>query len=276
LVQIDECRITSLTSSGEKNYEFGVHSKPIEWDGKRAAFLALNDASDGKRREALEKTFFHDVLNTAASVQGLAELLALESGAMSGAEHNSMLETLRDGCRVLTDEIRNHQMLLAAERGQLPVQFVQTSASVCAQKAVSLARHWPASEGKTILLGGPANSALLWTDPILLGRVLTNLLKNAVEATHTGGEVRIETRQCGDWTTFEVWNAGIIAPQMQLRVFERSVSTKGPGRGIGTYSVRLFAESYLGGKVSFTSSKQNGTSFLVDLPTRALTQTNAG
>lgn len=44
-------------------------------------------------------------------------------------------------------------------------------------------------------------------------------------------------------------------PKLLLRIFQRSFSTKGAkGRGLGTYSMKLFGETYLGGQVSFRSS----------------------
>jgi len=53
---------------------------------------------------------------------------------------------------------------------------------------------------------------------------------------------------------------------VQLQVFQRSFSTKGPGRGIGTYSIRLLVSRYLRGTVDFESSKEQGTTFRVHLP----------
>jgi hypothetical protein len=44
-------------------------------------------------------------------------------------------------------------------------------------------------------------------------------------------------------------------------MFQRNFSTKGPGRGVGTYSVRLLTERYLGGQVSLLSSPESGTRF---------------
>ena len=53
------------------------------------------------------------------------------------------------------------------------------------------------------------------------------------------------------------------------RIFQRSFSAKAdPGHGLGTYSMRLFAEQYLGGKVTFTTSKDEGTTFSLVLPIR--------
>ena len=50
------------------------------------------------------------------------------------------------------------------------------------------------------------------------------------------------------------------------QIFQRSFSTKGPGRGLGTYSVKLFTEQYLKGKVGFESLEGKGTTFFVSLP----------
>ena len=57
-----------------------------------------------------------------------------------------------------------------------------------------------------------------------------------------------------------------MPPEVQLQVFNRSFSTKGNGRGIGTYSIKLLCERYLKGKVSFVSSAEQGTIFKVTLP----------
>jgi sensor histidine kinase regulating citrate/malate metabolism len=68
---------------------------------------------------------------------------------------------------------------------------------------------------------------------------------------------------------FWVHNDGVIPKREQFQIFQRSFSTKGEGRGIGTYSVRMFTETYLGGEVTFVSSKYDGTTFSVWLPTAA-------
>ena len=100
----------------------------------------------------------------------------------------------------------------------------------------------------------------------MLGRVLGNLVKNAVEASSGGMKVVVGAAPVDGGVEFWVHNASAIPREAQLQVFQRSFSTKGAGRGLGTYSVRLFAERYLGGKVSFESSEESGTIFRVVLP----------
>ena len=53
---------------------------------------------------------------------------------------------------------------------------------------------------------------------------------------------------------FWVNNPAVMPREVQLQVFKRSFSTKGSGRGIGTYSMRLLVSRYLGGSVDFEST----------------------
>jgi sensor histidine kinase regulating citrate/malate metabolism len=53
--------------------------------------------------------------------------------------------------------------------------------------------------------------------------------------------------------------------EVQLQLFQRSFSTKGNNRGLGTYSMKLLGEQYLNGRVDFESSTQTGTTFSVEL-----------
>ncbi len=46
-------------------------------------------------------------------------------------------------------------------------------------------------------------------------------------------------------------------------MFNRTFSTKGEGRGIGTYSIKLLTENYLKGTVSFVSNESKGTVFSI-------------
>ena len=93
-----------------------------------------------------------------------------------------------------------------------------------------------------------------------------NLVKNAREAEPAGGRVTVSSAHLGDRVRIAVANPTPMPREVQLQVLQRSFSTKGIGRGLGTHSVRLLTERYLDGRVSFTSTPDGGTSFVVDLP----------
>jgi signal transduction histidine kinase len=101
---------------------------------------------------------------------------------------------------------------------------------------------------------------------ILIKRVIGNLVKNAVEAVEAGQTVTLGCLEEEGRLCFSVHNQGEIPRDVQLQIFNRSFSTKGAGRGLGTYSVKLLVERYLQGRVEFTSSPAAGTEFRVILP----------
>ncbi|MBE2197330.1 MAG: hypothetical protein IAE79_01890 [Anaerolinea sp.] len=65
---------------------------------------------------------------------------------------------------------------------------------------------------------------------------------------------------------FWVHNPAVMSPTVQLQIFKRSFSTKAHDRGLGTYSIKLLSERYLGGAISFTSSAGEGTVFTAVYP----------
>ena len=120
---------------------------------------------------------------------------------------------------------------------------------------------------KTLLIGPFSESFSLISDEAILRRILGNMVKNAIEATEPGDTVTIKSGIKDGYAVFEVHNPGVIPEKAQTSIFTRFFSTKGPGRGLGTYSIKLLAEGYLGGNVSFSSDKRHGTTFAVAFPT---------
>lgn len=99
----------------------------------------------------------------------------------------------------------------------------------------------------------------------ILRRIAGNMVLNALEATPSGGTVHMRAVVSEKTVRIEVENSGEIPSDVQRSIFKRSFSTKAnSGRGIGTYSMKLFGERYLGGKVGFTS-KGNQTVFYIEL-----------
>ena len=105
----------------------------------------------------------------------------------------------------------------------------------------------------------------LVSDRTLVGRILGNMLKNALEACTDGETVALGCRVEGPWAEFFVHNPGGIPPRIQRQIFKRNFSTKGDDRGLGTYGMRLLS-GYLQGSVHFASAAEMGTRFFLRLP----------
>jgi signal transduction histidine kinase/CheY-like chemotaxis protein len=113
--------------------------------------------------------------------------------------------------------------------------------------------------------------AVVHTDPVLLERMLTNLVSNALRYTREGGVV-IGVRRRRGRAVIEVIDSGIgIPPDKQALVFEEFYQVSNPGRdrrrglGLGLAIVRRLA-SLLGHPLSLTSTVGRGTCFRIELP----------
>lgn len=108
------------------------------------------------------------------------------------------------------------------------------------------------------------------TDPRLLGRILRNLVSNALKYT-SRGKVLVGCRRCGGKVRIEVWDTGCgIAPDQLQRIFHEFVrlpgsrSTSAPGLGLGLAIVQRLAR-LLGHQVTVRSWPGRGTVMAVEL-----------
>jgi signal transduction histidine kinase len=168
--------------------------------------------------------------------------------------------------RLLTDEIRSQQILGEAERGELQRNVQCVPAQLLIEEVLQGIGPWSARRGVDLAAALPAEPVYLATDALVARRVLLNAVKNAVEAAAPGQTVRVGVAGDDHQVALTVWNPQHMPESTQHQVFQRSFSTKGDGRGLGTYSMRLLMENYLGGSVSFTSQAEAGTTFTLTFP----------
>ncbi len=258
---VEECRVTS--KDGAKTFDFRVFSSPYEYDGERFVVFVVNDISHEKRRQVLERVFFHDVANTLTLLSAYTSLMPGESPQ----EEEELAEKLEAVVRMLVNEVEAQRGLLQAEDGELRLKPFTMCSLEFLSGMVSMYRHHSSAKDKAIVIDAGAEDVEFVSDRTQLSRVLENMLKNALEASSPGEAVRAGCGPADDGRVcFWVANNQHIPPKAQLQIFNRSFTTKGMGRGIGTYSMKLLAERYLKGEVTFTSSPEAGTVFTAILP----------
>jgi nitrogen fixation/metabolism regulation signal transduction histidine kinase len=258
-----ECRV-SLADPVGTALDLKVSATAVGVDGERFTICVARDISDQKRLGVLARLFFHDVMNTAGSIQGCTELLR-ERLTSDSAEDEELAE-LAHLAEDLVEEIRAQRDLTYAEAGELEpdLRSVETL-DLLQHLQRTFARH-PVARHRTIALGDVWIGSIV-TDSRLLSRVVGNMIKNALEAIPKGQIVTVRCAERGDEVVFSVHNPGVMPDEVQRQVFQRSFSTKSKsGRGIGTHSIKLLGERYLGGKVGFTSDSADGTTFSIRLP----------
>ena len=115
------------------------------------------------------------------------------------------------------------------------------------------------------LIAQDSKDVEITSDRTLLRRILGNMIKNAIEAVPENSTITLGCKVEGEKINYWVHNPGFIPRNIQLQIFNRSFSTKGHGRGLGTYSMKLLS-SFLNGTVMFTTSEEKGTTFNVTIP----------
>jgi len=244
---------------------YRVRCAPLRLRGETLLLFLFEEVGAQKRREALDQVFLHDLLNLAGGLDGVAGRLgdpALEPEAAAGQ--------VRELAHQLMESIRSQRRLLSAEAGGPRAAPVPTRPAEVLERLLRVFRVHEAAAGRRLeVLPGPGDPFIC--DPVLLTRVLVNLVRNALEAAPDGGTVKVWHERRGDRLGFVVENPGLIPPEVSGRIFERCFSTKagqggdGP-RGLGAYGAKLLGEQFLGGEVGFASHGGQHTRFFIWMP----------
>ncbi|XLS31047.1 sensor histidine kinase [Flavobacteriaceae bacterium M23B6Z8] len=105
-------------------------------------------------------------------------------------------------------------------------------------------------------------------DRTQLIRVITNLVKNAIQAIDESGEPKIVVSVASNKDVVEITvadNGKGIQEEFRDKIFEPKFTTKSSGMGLGLGMVKNIVETYKG-NINFTSQTGKGTVFVVTFP----------
>ena len=258
-----ECRISTSVDGNPVSYDFMVTATPFPFNGHSYIVFTVKDISDQKRRKVLEKAFFHDVLNTAGGLNGILYVMKETEDQKLLKELNEFATTASND---LIEDITSQRALMAAENGELVVHNTNFQINELMDDVAKTMRHHETAGGKIITVEVFNESQHMFSDTRLIKRILTNLTKNALEASFNSDTITLSAKKTDHTIHFSVHNSGFIPEAISRQIFQRSFSTKGINRGLGLYSIRLLSIRYLKGDVSFTSNETDGTKFTVSLP----------
>lgn len=131
-----------------------------------------------------------------------------------------------------------------------------------------------AAAEKDLTLRFVTSDAWVRSDPVLLERILLNLVSNAVRYTQTGG-VLVGCRRRGDQLCVEVWDTGVGIPTDQRDAIfgefyraDNAAGGQGAGLGLGLSIVDRLCR-LLGHSIELTSTVGRGSRFTVTMPLTA-------
>ena len=260
----EHARLVCMADRHEAQLELEVSASPLEIAGETFTLVYLVDASDRARRHWFERAVIPQALGLSTELEILAATTA--NPAADDALRSGSSAMLLAASRRLTSLLREFPEMAEAEAGGYACATVRVPAAELLTAAAGQAANDSAALGRRILFEPWDANLVVDTDPVLARRILEKMLLNALEATPVGGTVTLGCREGEGVVELWVRNSGAIPRRTQLQIFQRSFSTKGPGRGYGTYFVKLMTERCLGGTVSFRSEAGEGTTFSVRLP----------
>lgn len=257
------CAMSVNRAGTDFDFYFLVRSTPITLGDTRLILLLMQDITRQQQLESLERTFFHDISNTIMALRGLS-VFARDS---EPDELPDIISAIEQATQRLTGDVKFQRVLMATGGASPEVSFRETDLKTIFEETIELISAHPSTNGKKLRKPEIFVNRVLKTDKTILSRVLQNMLLNAFENSDPGRAIRFWV-DCGrNDVTFCVWNHICIPVEFRERIFQRNYTTKDePGYGLGTYSIKLFGETFLGGKVSFESSEESGTVFKFCLP----------
>jgi nitrogen fixation/metabolism regulation signal transduction histidine kinase len=117
---------------------------------------------------------------------------------------------------------------------------------------------------------------LISGDPVLLRRVIENLVLNAIDAMPNGGSLTFRTMTADKYAVFELSDTGLgLTPEECERLFTPYYTSKQHGTGLGLAIAQSVISDHHG-RITVSSKKDEGTTFHVELPLASDNNRNAG
>jgi len=234
------------------------------------AYAALRRTDEVKSQ--FVRTVTHELRAPVAGAQSLLRSVAHESAGSLTSLQADVLRRLSDRLDTLQLLINDLLDLAAGKVDGLKTQLVPVAADKVVRAVIERLVQQAAEKPVDLQVDyGPPGQRILATEDGL-GRIVINLVGNAIKYTPAGGHVRVRLCPANDQAMLSVADNGMgILPGDLPRLFEefhRGANAKEagiPGTGLGLAIVKDLVERY-DGQLSVQSEPGLGSTFTVALP----------
>jgi signal transduction histidine kinase len=232
-----------------------------------AAVLGLEAARREARDEFLAMVR-HDIFNPITVALFHTEMLAETLEHREDKELADLAHSVYSCLNAVCDMVSTFCYLEAIDQGAPaihpePIDFVELVTDI-------VDTHRPTATAKRIELTFDGDCRELRADRRQLGRVVTNLVSNALKYTQGPGRVRVHLGEDADGTVLTVTDTGAgLTPADLERLFTKHARFHRhldiPGTGLGLYLSKAIVEAH-GGRIDVESTAGQGSTFRVHLP----------
>ncbi len=190
------------------------------------------------------------------------------------AEQTSSLSTIISASNRMNELISTLLNITRIESGSISIQSKVLNMKKLIDEVIKEVEHTAHSRQIELTMVAPAAQYPVKTDSLIAKEIITNLASNAIKYTPDGGRVTIRIANRPGNLLVSVQDTGFGIPKSaRSQIFTKFfrapnvVKLETSGTGLGLYLVRGLAEQ-LGGKVSFISEENKGSTFYFSLPRR--------
>lgn len=256
----------SMRTGIERNDEVGELAARVDGLGDSLQLAEAERSAADDERGAVVSALSHDLRTPLASL--LASVEALEDGVADGPTH---IRSMRHNVLALERMVEDLFLLARADSGSLALQTEQLDLAELIDEALEAVA--PAAAERKITLTGALTEAIpVEGDDQALGRVLRNLLDNAVRHSPDGSTVRVAAvcdRSVGTVCVEVIDDGPGFDPDFVPRALERfsqadSARSRQGGAGLGLAIAHTLVGAH-GGSVAVYPGPGGRVSF--ELPT---------
>lgn len=214
----------------------------------------------------------HDLRLPLFSLMGCLEYVQ-QNAHLTGQEAR-ILSVAQQAGQQMTGLITEMLDISKLEEGRMPIVQAETDLQELIARTLAQVEALAAKNGVTLGVEFPARVPPVSVDQAVIGRVLLNLLSNALKFTPEGGRITVRGAVTGgtDELQIEVEDTGIgFEPDYQLKVFDKFEQAESRqqgqwlGIGLGLTFCKLAVEAH-GGRIWAQSAPGQGSTFRFSLP----------
>lgn len=276
-----EYRFIPLRDKSEKYKEvfieaYDITKRKLDEEKLRESEARLNDYSYeleqiNKRKDKFFSLVAHDLRSPFTGLLGLAEVLNSTIDTMSVEDIREVAKQIHLSAKQIYNLLENLLEWSRLQRGITKYFKVDIPVKNLVDKIINLYSNNAAQKSITLESKIPPET-IIKADMNMFELVIRNLISNAVKFTKHGGKVTVEYQRTEDYDNIIVKDTGVgMSQENAKKLFEidRDYITKGTGGETGTGLGLILCKEHLdknGGKISVTSKKGEGSTFIVSFP----------
>jgi PAS domain S-box-containing protein len=200
----------------------------------------------------------HDLRNPLTGIVGATYYLRMKLGSKLGKKEKEMLGLIEKNIEY-SDKIVNDLLDYSRE---MNLELAETNPKVIVKEALSLVKI-PA---KIKISNCVQSKPKIHVDSEKMKRVFANIIKNAIDAMPTGGELTVRSKRVSDNVEIVFADTGIgMTKDVLQKIWSPLFTTKAKGMGFGLAICKRIIESH-GGKITVKSAAGRGTTFTMTIP----------